>query len=559
MIKILLSLFRPFRWFIERMGADYDQFIRILELKLTLDDRRTRGINKTNTNSSEISNTILKQSFSQIIMGVMFAVVVMLVKSQFTFFFMMHIVLMIMMAMLIISEFTTILFDTSENTIIQPLPIAGNTQSLARNAHVFLYLALIAFNISVVSIVMAIVKFGIISGLLFLVSILFNVLFTLFMANILYLGIMHLATGEQLKTVVMYFQIVIAVLFMAGYQFGLNMIDRSKILDMTISLHWYSYLMPPVFFSGFIEAISTGTFDLKHILFIIESLIIPVLAIYLTTKYLTPVFNRKLLNLEQSDKATKVTKSSGKITGYYRIIEKIFTRRHEEKAAFRLAWQMSGYERLFKQAFFPSLAYVLVMIGVNFFKHDQTIESLQHSQRYFIIMYAFVLISFTLTTAILLGNNRQTEWIFKVLPAVSPADYFKGFIKAVFLRFFTPFYLLVGIGIAAFWGVSVIPDILIAWLSIYMLTLIMFYIQHPQFPFSNAKSASQGGTSFVKVMGLMLVSGIIGYGHYFISLKLGIYGMIFLIVLYSFGILLVNRIWVYKLITWEKIDSYNSY
>jgi len=118
---------------------------------------------------------------------------------------------------------------------------------------------------------------------------------------------------------------------------------------------------------------------------------------------------------------------------------------------------------------------------------------------------------------------------------------------------------LVGIGIAAFWGVSVIPDILIAWLSIYMLTLIMFYIQHPQFPFSNAKSASQGGTSFVKVMGLMLVSGIIGYGHYFISLKLGIYGMIFLIVLYSFGILLVNRIWVYKLITWEKIDSYNSY
>ena len=556
MIRFLLSLFLPFRWFIERTGANYDQFIRILELKLTLDDRRVRSIK--NNNTSEIKNSILKQSLGQIFMGVIFAFTCILVKSEFTYFYIAHIIIMVMMAMLIISDFTTVLFDTSENSIIQPLPIGGTTLSLARNAHIFLYLSLIAFNISIVTIIIAIVKFGILSGLVFLVSLFLNVLFTLFLSNILYLGIMHLATGEQLKNLMMYFQIVIAVLFMAGYQFGLNMIDKSQIMNMTISVNWYTYLLPPAVFSGFVEAISGGKFDAGHILFLFEALLIPVIAIFITTRYLTPVFNRKLLNLEQGDKATKVSKSSGRTTLYYRVMARVFTHRNEEKAAFHLAWRMSGYERLFKQSFFPSIAYVLVMVAVQFFKKGMNVARLAHSDLHMLLLYAFVFISFTLTSSILLGNNRQTEWMFKMLPVETPADYFKGFIKAVFVRFFNPIYLLLAIGIIAFWGSRAIPDILIAWMVIYLLTLFMFYIQRPEFPFSKAKSTSQGGAMFVKVMGVLLLSALLGFAHYYIR-KWEIYGSVLLVCTYSVGIYVVDRIMVYKRINWEKIDNYNSY
>ncbi|MEI6143768.1 MAG: hypothetical protein WCP85_31100, partial [Mariniphaga sp.] len=209
MINLILKLFVPFRWFIEKMGADYDQFIRILKLKLTLDDRRVNKYSKAKENGQQ--KTIIKQSFSQILMGGFFAILLVMVKNPFTFFYLAHIFLMTMMAMMIISEFSTILFDTSENAIIQPLPIKGNTVSLARNAHVFVYLTMMALCLSVITIVIAIVKFGNLPAFLYVFTVFLNVLFTLFFANILYLGIMRVVSGERLKNLLMYFQIAIAI------------------------------------------------------------------------------------------------------------------------------------------------------------------------------------------------------------------------------------------------------------------------------------------------------------------------------------------------------------
>ena len=124
MINFILRLFVPFRWFIEKMGADYDQFIRILRLKLTIDDRRANRYSKKATNAQE--KTLIKQSMFQIFMGAFFGIFLVMIKSPFTFFYLSHTFLTVMMAMMIISEFSTILFDTSENAIIQPLPIKGN-------------------------------------------------------------------------------------------------------------------------------------------------------------------------------------------------------------------------------------------------------------------------------------------------------------------------------------------------------------------------------------------------------------------------------------------------
>ena len=108
-------------------------------------------------------------------------------------------------------------------------------------------------------------------------------------------------------------------------------------------------------------------------MFIVEALLLPVITLLLTSRYLTPVFNRKLLQLESGDKATKVSRSTGKTTIYYRVMETLFTRNTTERTSFQLAWRMSGYERLFKQSFFPSLAYVLIMIVAPFFKRESSV------------------------------------------------------------------------------------------------------------------------------------------------------------------------------------------
>jgi hypothetical protein len=556
MIRFILSLFIPFEWFIEKMGADYNQFISILKLKLTIDDRNAKGINRWEESSR--GSALIKQSITQIFIGGLFAFFMNIIKSPFTFYYIAHSWVMVMMAMMIISEFTSILFDTSENSIINPLPVTGNTISLARNAHIFIYLTLMALNLSLLTLILAIFKFGILSGLLFVFTIFLNVLFTLFLANILYLGIMRLATGEQLKNLLMYFQIAIAILFMAAYQFGMKMIDTSVIRDLTVPIEWYSFLVPAAFFSGLIEAITALNFDQIHLTFIAESFVIPLAAIFFTGKYLTPLFNRKLMELEQGDRISKIKTESSRKRFWFKIMLSLFVSTNEERAAFTLMWKMTGRERLFKQLLLPSFGYVIIIVIVPFFTKPVSLDKLAQSDKYLLLLYAFLFVAATLPAALLNGSNKNAGWIFKTSPVISPAGLFKGFIKAAFARFFIPLYLVISIVVCRIWGIKALPDVIIALLAIYLFTLLYYYFQTPSFPFTMEKVASNGGERFIKMMGIIIMAVALGFLHKFL-LSLQNYTNILLVPAYTGAIFYVNRILAYRKITWKEVDRVNSY
>jgi ABC-2 type transport system permease protein len=556
MVNFIIKLIAPFRRFIEMLGADYDQFILILKIKLTLDNRRVSALSKKPQN--EQKNMMLWQAFTQIFIGFFFGMFVAIIKSPFTFFYLSHTFLMVMMAMMIISEFTTILFDTTENVIIQPLPIKGNTLSLARNAHVFLYLAFMAFNLSVVTIIVSITKFGILAAGVYVFTIFLNVLFTLFLANILYLGILRIAKGEQLKNLLMYFQIVMAILFMGGYQFGIKMIDKTNILNMELPIHWYTYLLPPAFFSGFTVAITLPSEGFQGYIFIIEALLIPFLAIYFTGKFLTPIFSRKLMELEQSDRSSDVKTESTRKSLWYMLMAKIFVFDKEEKASFNLMWKMTGRERLFKQTILPAFGYIIIIIVINFMNQKGGIQKALQGNTYLFILYSFIMIAGTMPGALLTGNNKTTSWIFKSLPYKSPAPFFRGSIKAAFAKFFIPGYIVISSIIVGFWGIKVIPDVIIALLAIYVLTLVLYYLQTPSFPFSMEKSAVQGGMAGMKMMGVILMGVIAGFGHQSIS-HLFPGSNLILIPIYSAAIWFVNRRYAVNTLTWRTVDRVNRY
>lgn len=555
MIHFILKLFVPFRWLIQKMGADYSQFVSIMRLKLTVDSRR---INNSPVMGNGRAKTMTGQLFMQAFMGIFFAMMVGLVKSSFAFFYLAHSFIMALMALMIIAEFTTILFDTSENGIIQPLPVKGNTISLARNAHVFIYLVAIAFSLSFVTIIVAFSKFGLLSGLIFLVTIFLNVLFTLFLSNILYLGIMRMASGERIKNLLMYFQIFIAILFMAGYQVGMRLIDRSAIAEMVLPVHWYTYLFPPAFFSGIIEAFDTMNFDQSHLLFIAEALILPPVAIYFTGKFLTPVFNRKLIDLEQGDRVSKVKTTHSSKSLWFRLMSILFAYRTEEKAAFKLIWRMTGRERQFKQTFFPSIGIIIIMVATQFFNKHADLNKMTQGDSYLLLLYICTFVAVGLVGSLRIGNNQQAVWIFKTLPQNSPANFFKGSIKAAFTRFFIPVYLVISSVIYALWGIKVLPDVIIVLLSIYLITSIYYYFQDNIFPFTQEKAATQGGAATIKIFFLMFLVVPLGFLHRFM-LHWFDYANLILIPVYAVSILYVNHVMVYRKITWRAVDSVNTY
>ena len=61
----------------------------------------------------------------------------------------------------------------------------------------------------------------------------------------------------------------------------------------------------------------------------------------------------------------------------------------------------------------------------------------------------------------------------------------------------SPRFLILSIIIVSVWGISVIPDVIIAWLANYFCTLLMFYTQKPEFPFTQSKATNLGGVYMI--------------------------------------------------------------
>ena len=218
---------------------------------------------------------------------------------------------------------------------------------------------------------------------------------------------------------------------------------------------------------------------------------------------------------------------------------------------------MTGRERLFKQTLLPSFGYIVIMVMVPFVSNPQSFGELAQGNKYLIFLYILILVAATLPRALQIGANQQAAWIFKTLPINSPADFFKGTIKAAFAKFFIPFYLGIAIVVCAIWGIKVLPDVIIALLAIYLGTLLMYFFDNLNFPFSLEKTAVQGGAAAFRIFGLMIPAVAAGYLHkYLLNFN---HANLILIPTYLGAIVYVNRIIVYKRVTWRQVDQSNNF
>ncbi|GET32873.1 hypothetical protein PbJCM13498_17360 [Prolixibacter bellariivorans] len=554
MIKFIVSLFLPFRKLIEWTGVDYGQFITILKLKLLMDNRRSTSF--SSNRGGETRNMLLMQSGVFALFGAILTGLLHVIQSAFVFYFVIHSMVMIFTAMLIISEFYAILFATSDNSLIHSLPVNGQTVNLARNAHIFVYLFLLGFSLSLFPMISGAFKFGLASLLVYVISLALNAAFTLFLTNIMYLGIMKLASGEKLKNLMMYFQVAIAIFFMAFYQYGIRLIDNTDVFNMFLTIHWYTFLLPQSWFAGTIDAIATFNWDLNHIIFLALTIGMPLAAAIITSKYLTPLFNQKLADLEQGDKSSPVRRTRKTGGKWSRTAAKVFTRKAEERASFTVMWKMIGRERQFKLMLLPSIGYILVLLPLMF--QGKGINDVVSGKLYIALLYFPILISATLANAVLVGEQKMSGWIFRSSPMDSPAELFKGIIKAGFVRFLIPVYIILAAVVIFFWGPSKIGDIVVALLANYLMSIILFYYQTPRFPFTLEKSAVQGGSNGIRMMASMFLVLLIALLHYGL-ISYNVRASLLLIPFYVALIWYVDFKWVYSRITWKEIDRNNRY
>lgn len=515
MVNFIIRIIRLFKGVFTIMGVNYHQLECILRVKLTMDNRR--GLS-TSAKKKDSSNQLLLQSFIYAVVGIFMGTIINSINHTFTAYTFVFAMIMLMIAMLMISEFSVVLIDTRDNAILLPRPINSRTMTMAKLLHIAIYLLHMSLSLSIAPLIFTILGYGYFAGIVFLLLVFLATLFTLFLTNLFYLGLMRFVSGEKLKDIMVYFQIGMAIIFMGAYQLLPRLIEMNDLFNAQMKVEWYTYLIPPSWFAGAITGLTSSVYSLENIFFLIFALVVPLLSLWLIIKYLSPKFSQRLSQMDAV--AAKPEKVKAHKTGRPRYSDKLaqlLTQSTVERTSFKMIWKMSGRERKFKQTAFPAFGYVFVFIAITVVKgfgdEDQLVNLLA-SKRYLLFVYFILFAAFAVSMNIIYSDEPKSSWFFSSMPVSKPGDILSGTIKAVMAKYIWPLYGIIGGLILYFWSYQALPDLLYALISITVMTSFVTVMQSKALPFSKERLSQDSGNNFVKGILMMLSAGVLGLTHW---------------------------------------------
>lgn len=548
MVNILLKFIDLFSGLLKSLGVDYDLLRIILWAKLTIDSRKSSEVQRK---GKKKRNALTIQVFVYSFLGIFVGTFIALINSPFVSGIYFFTFIMLMIALALISEFTTVLFDTSDNTILLPRPVDSRTILVAKIIHVAVYLMISSLSLSFVSLVVVFVKYGVLSGLVFLVSIFLATIFSIFLTNLFYLGLIKMASGEKLKDIIAYFQVVMVIVFMAAYQLLPRLIDKTKLANMTMDIHWWTFFLPPAWMAGTLDAFANMSFGKNNLIFLVSTILYPLLGLWIVSKFFAPGFNRRL---SQSEQGSTKKKALPKIEKKQRLqvwLTTIFTRNPSEAISFIHTWKLSSRDRKFKQSVYPSFGYAFILIVVFLLRGEGGVENMfediSGSQMFYIFLYSPVIIIFSVLANLRYSEDYQAAWIYKAYPVEKPGNILSGGLKAALVRLFLPIYIIMGMIVVTIWGFEKLPDILLALFNILLFVSLISRLTIFSFPFSEERIIQESGKRFIKDILSLLIAGLIGGIHFLLNyLNVNILWAIPIVFL---AMLLIFR--SYRLVSWD--------
>lgn len=506
------------RLFLQK-DVDIDKLKIIVETKLMMDRRRVRVTMKKQSDK-EPKNQLLVTQIVYAFFGLMMAGLIFYLKAIVLTMIFLHSYILFMMAMTMITDFSTIMLDTTDNQIILPRPVSSKTLFTARLVHILVYLLQFTLALALFPLIACFVVFGPLVGITAIFTVLFTVAFAVFLTYLLYALILRFANEEKVKDIISYFQIFMTIFFAVGYQVLPRLINFDAI-QRNFSLHTYSYFLPPVWMAITLEAIHDFNFDGIHVLMIALSFMIPAFAFWIMIKFLAPAFAKKLSAMGSGSDASSGKNISKKVHYKKPFEEKLsdlLSTNNTEKAGFELTWKMTARDRLFKMQFYPSLGYLFVFAFIFVFKSGQNIKMLWatlSSTTYF--LWFVYLPMFSISSAIMLiafNENFTASWVYLSSPLRLPGSLISGSLKSLLVKFFLPiFVLLFGFSFYV-WGYTIADDFIFGFFNNILIFLLTAHFNSSYLPFSMQPNVKQQTGKFVKVfLQLVIVGALVGL-HY---------------------------------------------
>jgi len=510
MVQFALFIVRLFKNPIKWLGVDYPQFEILIRTKLTMDFRSSPTAFQT---SGRKKHTFLYQLLTYSLFGLLFGVAAFSIGDLILSLTIFFTVIMVSLTMTLITEFTTVLFDQRDNSILLPRPINHRTLLLLRLVHIQFYTGFIALALSLATGIIVAVKYKGITVMIYFIAVGLSTWMTLIFTTLIYLMISKVVNGERFKDLISYTQIVIAIIIFGSYQLIPRLMDGAVLKNVSMSVHWWTYFFPPAWFAALVKLSLFTPGTTPFLLVSSLAVVIPITGAVFLVRFLSKGFGNILAegsseSVTPQNRRTLNTRLTNRINKFFCISE-------IEKAGWNFAVATTRRDRKFKQSVYPYFG-IMIVFAVVILKPDLTNLAVSLQEKSEFSKYFFIVIcGFSGSTAILqlpYTDTPEAAWIYRALPLKEHGHLLTGAVKAILLRFFVPIYLLILIPSILLWGSSVFPQIVLSGLGNVLIVLIVILFQKMELPFTQLREMQQKGTnSLIAILSMILMFLIAGF------------------------------------------------
>jgi len=427
-----------------------------------------------------------------------------------------------------IADFSAVLLDVRDTTILHTKPIDDRTINAAKMVHVIVYITMLTLAFTIIPIIFMIAVQGILFTILFIIEMMLLVLFIIACTSLAYIIVLRFFSGDQLKDLINYIQILLSLGVIIGYQLVIHSFDLTR-FDVEYVFKIWHLLMPPLWFGAPFEWILHHNTSPSVLILSALVLIVPLTAIYLYYHFM-PTFERNLEKLLATSKARKPRFSLIQSIGNLLCFNK------EERLYFWFAHKMTKEEREFKLQAYPFIGIGLVFPFIMLFSELRT-ESLavvQEGNAYLNIYFLNMIIGMLIYLTQFSGNY-QGAWIFEAAGVNNREKIFKATFKMILVKFYIPLFIIVAIPFMYLFSFGIWFELLIILnSSIFIMMCVFLIIVKVDIPFSEPfETMRQGGSNTANVfliLFLTLGAWILHYGVAFIPYGLSLYFSLLLIV-----------------------------
>lgn len=493
-----------------RLQIDYPMMRKIVEVKLLMDSRRTPTI-FAGAKKKESSNQFIKSLGIYMI----YSLILLLFIWGDNYMMQMSIVFGIAMFLLMttmIADFSSVLLDVRDTTILHTKPVDSRTINAAKMIHVIIYMTVLTLAFTMIPIVFMLFKQGLLFTFVFVIEILLLVLFIIACTSLVYIFVLRFFSGDQLKNMINYIQIILSLGVIVGYQLVIHAFDVTN-LDMTYMFKWWHLFIPPIWFGAPFEWLLLGNHSLEMIVLSALAVMVPLLAIYLYYHYM-PAFERNLEKLLATSKPRKQRFSVMQSVSNLVCFDK------EERLYFWFAHKMTGEEREFKLQAYPFLGIGLVIPFIMMFSELRTesLATISEGSSYLNMYFLNIVIGF-LVYLTQFSGSYQGAWIFGAAGIKKRGKIFRATLKMIILKYYVPLFIVVAIPFLYIFSQAIIFELLVLFNSSIFITLCTFLvIVKVDVPFSQPfETMRQGGSSTANMFFVFFITFASWVIHFLVS------------------------------------------